>query len=78
MAGDVEHGVSGYLAEVGDIDTMALYAIEILTDKDRAAEMGRRGRERALAKFPRDRIVGEYEELYEHVLGARPAARVRS
>lgn len=72
----VEHGVSGYLAEVGDIDTMALYAIEILTDKQRAAEMGRRGRERAVAKFPRDKIVGEYEELYERVLDVQSASRV--
>lgn len=72
----VEHGVSGYLAEVGDIDTMALYAIEILTDKEKATEMGRRGRERALSAFPRDRIVGEYEALYESLLGLPPNRRV--
>ncbi len=72
----VEHGVSGYLAEVGDIDTMALYAIEVLTDAAKAAEMGRRGRERALAKFPRDAIVGEYESLYESVLAGSTTERV--
>jgi N-acetyl-alpha-D-glucosaminyl L-malate synthase BshA len=64
----VEHGVCGYLAEVGDIDTMALYAIEILTEPAKAAEMGRKGRERALSHFPQDRIVGEYEALYSEVL----------
>ncbi len=65
----VEHGVSGYLAEVGDIDTMALYANEILTDPVRAAEMGRKGRERAINKFHRDLIVPQYEALYAEVLG---------
>lgn len=66
----VEHGVSGYLAEVGDIDMMALYATEILTDPVRAAEMGRKGRERALSLFHRDVIVPQYEALYKSVLGA--------
>jgi glycosyltransferase involved in cell wall biosynthesis len=26
----IEHGVSGFLAEVGDVDTMARYAIDLL------------------------------------------------
>ncbi len=67
----VEHGISGYLAEVGDIDTMALYANEILTDPKRAAEMGRKGRERALSTFHRDLIVPQYEALYAKVLGSK-------
>jgi N-acetyl-alpha-D-glucosaminyl L-malate synthase BshA len=66
----VEHGVCGYLAEVGDIDTMALYAIEILTDTAKADEMGRHGREHALSTFSRDRIVGEYESLYDSLVNS--------
>ena len=64
----VEHGVTGYLAEVGDIDTMALYAIEILTDEAKAAEMGRKGRERALKLFAKDAIIDQYEALYTELL----------
>lgn len=64
----VEHGVTGYLAEVGNIDDMARFAIEILTDKERAAEMGRKGRERALRLFAKDKIVGQYEALYQELL----------
>ncbi len=33
----IEHGKSGYLADVGDVDTMARYAIELLND-DRALQ----------------------------------------
>jgi len=65
----IEHGVSGYLCEVGDIDTMANHAVELLTDAAKAREMGRRGRERAVALFDRDKIVLEYERLYQELLG---------
>ena len=33
----IEHGKSGYLADVADVDTMARYAIELLSD-DRALQ----------------------------------------
>ena len=71
----VEHGVTGYLAEVGDIETMAMYAIDILTDDVKAKEMGRRGRERALSRFDRDDIVDQYEAVYNEVLAMRQQER---
>lgn len=67
----VEHGATGYLTEVGDTDAMARYAIDILTNPEMAAEMGRRGRERALRLFNKDTIVGEYEHLYRELLGQK-------
>ncbi len=66
----VEHGVTGYLAEVGDIDTMARYAIEILTNQSLAKEMGRQGAIRARAKFAKNDIVDQYEEVYASLIGA--------
>lgn len=65
----VQHGETGYLAEVGDIDTMALYAIEILNDEAKAAEMGRKGKERADRLFDKAAIIDTYEALYREVLG---------
>ena len=67
----VEHGVSGYLCEVGDIDAMARFGVEILTNPQLAREMGKRGREHAIQRFSPDRIVGEYEALYEDLLRKR-------
>lgn len=64
----VEHGVTGYLANVGDIDAMADYAINILTDNALAKEMGRLGRLRALEYFDKDDIIGQYETLYNELL----------
>ncbi|MFP4191029.1 MAG: N-acetyl-alpha-D-glucosaminyl L-malate synthase BshA [Candidatus Hydrogenedentota bacterium] len=72
----VEDGVTGYLCEVGDIETMAARATEILTNTDKAREMGRRGQERVERLFSRDTIVRQYEALYESLTGA-PAAHIR-
>lgn len=66
----VEHGVTGYLCEVGDIESMARYAVEILTNPDRAREMGHCGRERANRLFSEEKIVGEYEVLYGEIVSA--------
>jgi N-acetyl-alpha-D-glucosaminyl L-malate synthase BshA len=63
----VEHGECGYLCEVGDIESMAKYAIEILSDPEKAAHMGRQGQQRAHALFHRDRIIAQYEALYKNV-----------
>jgi L-malate glycosyltransferase len=60
----VQHGETGYLCDVGDIDAMTACAIEILTDEAKAREMGRKGRERAMKQFRRDDIVAQYENLY--------------
>src|SRR5215510_559131 len=35
----IEHGKSGYLADVGDVETMAQYAIDLLSDEDRLQQM---------------------------------------
>ncbi|MCF6285991.1 MAG: N-acetyl-alpha-D-glucosaminyl L-malate synthase BshA, partial [Candidatus Hydrogenedentes bacterium] len=70
----IEHGVSGYLCEVGDIEHMAQCAIEILSDPKRADAMGQCGQERAMSGFKRDDIVAEYEALYAEVLAMRNAA----
>lgn len=70
----VVHGENGYLTEVGDIEAMARYAVDILTHPTKAAEMGEKGRQRALSLFNRDRIVGQYEALYEEMMACRAAA----
>ncbi|NLN92124.1 MAG: N-acetyl-alpha-D-glucosaminyl L-malate synthase BshA [Candidatus Hydrogenedens sp.] len=64
-------GETGYLCEVGDIETMADYSRKILTDPELAASLGRAGRRVALKKFSLDHIVGLYEDLYEEVRARR-------
>lgn len=65
----VEHGVSGYLAPLGDVDQMAEYAIEILSDCAVCRKFSRAARERAERHFDYRDIVPQYEAVYERVLG---------
>src|SRR5271154_7138131 len=60
----IEHGVSGYLADVGDVDTMARYAIELLNDESRLRNMAKAARAVAQSRFCASRIVPQYEEFY--------------
>lgn len=71
----VVDGETGYLCEVGDTDSMAQRAIEILKDEDQARAMGRAGRKRVIEHFSEDAIVGEYESLYREIT-AEPIAAV--
>jgi len=64
----IEHGKSGYLADVGDVDTMAGYAIDLLSDESRLREMGKASRAAAQSRFCASKIIPEYENFYRRVL----------
>jgi N-acetyl-alpha-D-glucosaminyl L-malate synthase BshA len=65
----IESGVDGFMAEVGDVETMARQAMEILRDPARRRRMGAAAREKAIAKFLPEQIVPIYERIYEAVVG---------
>jgi N-acetyl-alpha-D-glucosaminyl L-malate synthase BshA len=64
----IEHGVSGYMAEVGDVETMARYAIELLTDEAHLQKMRKAARKSAQSRFCASKIIPQYEEFYRRVL----------
>ena len=64
----VEHGKTGYLADVGDVDAMANYAIDILSDEAQLRAMGRDCRKVAAERFSSKKIIPQYEEFYWRVL----------
>ncbi len=64
----IEHGKTGYLADVGDVETMARYAIELLNDEVRLREMGKLARVAAMDRFCATKIVKQYEDFYRRVL----------
>jgi N-acetyl-alpha-D-glucosaminyl L-malate synthase BshA len=64
----IDHGKSGYLADVGDVETMARYAIELLSDEQRLKEMGKVARASAIERFGSAKIVKQYEDFYRRVL----------
>jgi len=64
----IDDGKIGLLAEVGDVDTMARQAIELLSDEARLRQMGKRARIAAQTRFCSTRIIPEYENFYGSVL----------
>jgi N-acetyl-alpha-D-glucosaminyl L-malate synthase BshA len=65
----VEHGVTGFLAPVGDVTKMAEYAIQVLSDCSTCRAFSRAASERAATGFDYRDIVPKYEAVYEQVLG---------
>lgn len=66
------HGFSGYTAPVGDINLMAKYALEILSDKQNLATFKQNALVQA-QKFDIQTIVPLYESLYNQVLASQVA-----
>jgi L-malate glycosyltransferase len=65
----VEDGVTGVLADVGDVDAMADAALRILKDRDLYLNMGQAARKRAVDHFHPSLIVPQYLRAYERLLG---------
>jgi L-malate glycosyltransferase len=64
----VDHGKTGFLAAVGDVETMANCAIDILSDEKKLSEMGEAARASAQARFCASKIIPMYERFYREVL----------
>lgn len=64
----IDHGSTGFLADVGDVETMSRYAIELLSDEARLRDMGKRARAAAMERFCASKIVKQYEDFYRRVL----------
>jgi N-acetyl-alpha-D-glucosaminyl L-malate synthase BshA len=61
------HGVTGYLTDVGDIESMAKYSLELLRDKTKLEQFKENALNQA-QKFHINQIIPLYEALYEKVL----------
>jgi N-acetyl-alpha-D-glucosaminyl L-malate synthase BshA len=68
----IEHGVSGCLFPVGDVESMAECAIRLLKDPARLEGMGAAARQTAQDRFCASRIIPLYENYYEQVLAQGP------
>ena len=64
----IDHGHSGMLADVGDVEKMANYAIELLSDDKRLKTMGETARFEAQSRFCASKIIPLYEAFYRKVL----------
>ncbi len=66
------HDRTGYLADPGDVAALGEATADLLADDARRRRFGRAARQRVLAEFTADRIVGQYAALYDAVIRRRP------
>lgn len=66
----ITHNETGFIAEIGDVDKMAKYVIELLTNEKKYQTFSKNSRERAVNKFDNSRVVPLYEEYYNYILNA--------
>jgi N-acetyl-alpha-D-glucosaminyl L-malate synthase BshA len=61
-------GEVGYLAPIGDVESMAAHSLEILTDDKLRKEMGLNARKVSLEKYETKKVIQEYFDFYKEVL----------
>ncbi|TYP93438.1 N-acetyl-alpha-D-glucosaminyl L-malate synthase BshA [Fodinibius salinus] len=58
------HGETGFLCDLGDIDEMGQYAVDILSDEDLHKRIAKNARKQA-EKFEMSKVITQYEEYYK-------------
>ena len=67
----VIEGETGILVPPGNSVELAKAIVSLLSDRNKAREMGRRGRERCLEEFSSSVLVRKVEDLYESSLNEK-------
>jgi glycosyltransferase involved in cell wall biosynthesis len=68
----VEHGVTGYLVPVGNIEQLTASFRKMVESPDRCVEMGRRGRERYVKFYTPEAVTDAMERVYTSLQDEHP------
>lgn len=64
----IDHGETGFICELGDIDTISQYAVKLLQDSTLHTKFVEACLQVVYNKFQSATIVSQYEEIYEKLL----------
>lgn len=64
----IEHGKVGFLTNVGDVEEMARYTMDLLNNQALREKISIQAREHAVKRFNASQWVAEYEQLYRSIL----------
>lgn len=64
----VVHNETGFIAEIGDVERMAKYAVDLFKNSKKYKSFSEASRKRAVEKFDKSVIVPMYEDFYEKVM----------
>ena len=62
------HNKTGFIAEFGDIERMASYAVSLFTNEKKYNIFSANARARAVENFEKSLVIPQYEEFYEKIL----------
>ena len=66
----IRHNETGFIAEIGDIDRMAKYTLELLSNERKYNIFSENARNRAVDVFDKSQVVPMYENYYNTILGS--------
>ncbi len=64
----IRHNESGFIAEIGDIDRMSKYVLDLLTNEKKYELFSKNARNRAVELFDIENVLPLYEQHYQKVL----------
>ena len=65
----VEHGETGFVAEMGDVSRMAKYVCELFDNPKKLKAFSENSRQRTLELFDSKVVIPQYEALYDRMMG---------
>ncbi|PIQ08975.1 MAG: N-acetyl-alpha-D-glucosaminyl L-malate synthase BshA [Ignavibacteriales bacterium CG18_big_fil_WC_8_21_14_2_50_31_20] len=65
------HNKTGFIAEFGDIERMASYAVSLLGNEKKYNIFSENARSRAVENFDKNLIIPQYEEYYKKILAEK-------
>ncbi|WP_274309732.1 N-acetyl-alpha-D-glucosaminyl L-malate synthase BshA [Solibacillus daqui] len=67
----IEHGVNGYIVELGDTQAVADYAVQLLQDEQQHSAFRQAALHAVSEHFHQHKIIKQYEDLYERVVAKK-------
>ncbi len=64
----INHNETGFIAEIGDIDRMAKYVVELFKNEKKYELFSKRARKRVIDNFDKEKVIPEYEKFYNKIL----------
>ena len=66
----INHNETGFIAEIGDVERMAKYAIELLSNKRKYDLFAKASRKRVENNFDKKIVIPEYENFYNKIMNS--------
>jgi glycosyltransferase involved in cell wall biosynthesis len=66
----IRHNETGFIAEIGDIDRMAKYSIDLLTNDKKYKIFSENSRKRAVDNFDKSVVLPKYIDHYNKILNS--------